>query len=159
MRLQIGHTLQTCPPPLTEIILAIASQTWPVGGGLGFVPAEARSFATLALNGPQRTTGKDIAGPFVTGAPLQHLFTAPRNGGKSSQAVERRTIRPFTTAMAKLGEFILLQCQFCERQERREAKNVKRAVTCFECKTERVRQRSRIHYRENSSRKPSVLPR
>jgi hypothetical protein len=45
--------------------------------------------------------------------------------------------------MAKLGDVILLRCQFCSRVERREAKSARRVVTCFECRAERNRKVSR----------------
>jgi len=75
-------------------------------------------------------------------------------GGKADKTLELNILRPFTTAMARLGETILLPCQFCQRLERREAKSMARPLTCFECRAERVRQRSQKHYRENSRRKP-----
>ena len=49
--------------------------------------------------------------------------------------------------MAKLGEVILLPCQFCNRVERREAKSARRVVTCFECRAERNRKVSREQLR------------
>jgi hypothetical protein len=49
--------------------------------------------------------------------------------------------------MAKLGEVILLPCQFCGRMERREAKWTRRAMTCFECKSERNRKTAREQQR------------
>jgi hypothetical protein len=49
--------------------------------------------------------------------------------------------------MAKLGDVVLLYCQFCNRVERREAKSVGRVVTCFECRAERNRKVSREQHR------------
>jgi hypothetical protein len=49
--------------------------------------------------------------------------------------------------MAKLGEVILLHCQFCNRVERREAKSACRVATCFECRAERIRKTAREHKR------------
>jgi hypothetical protein len=49
--------------------------------------------------------------------------------------------------MAKLGEVILLHCQFCSRVERREAKSAGRLVTCFECRAARNRKVSRQQQR------------
>jgi hypothetical protein len=49
--------------------------------------------------------------------------------------------------MAKLGNVVLLHCQFCNRVERREAKSAGRAVTCFECRAERNRKVSRQQQR------------
>jgi hypothetical protein len=49
--------------------------------------------------------------------------------------------------MAKLGNVVLLHCQFCNRVERREAKSAGRAVTCFECRAERNRKMARQQQR------------
>jgi hypothetical protein len=74
-----------------------------------------------------------------------------RIGDKRASILAPIALAFFTCAMANPGEAVFLPCQFCRRLARRDARSATRAVTCFECRTERIRQASKANYQRRNA--------